>query len=33
MMYNATQKVITLSDGREIIIETGKLASRPTAPW
>ena len=28
MMYNATQKVITLSDGREIIIETGKLAKQ-----
>ncbi len=27
-MYNATQKVITLSDGREIIIETGKLAKQ-----
>ena len=28
MMYNATQKVIKLSDGREIIIETGKLAKQ-----
>ncbi len=28
MMYNATQKVITLSDGREIVIETGKLAKQ-----
>ncbi len=27
-MYNATQKVISLSDGREIIIETGKLAKQ-----
>ena len=27
-MYKATQKVITLSDGREIIIETGKLAKQ-----
>lgn len=28
MMYNATQKVITLGDGREILIETGKLAKQ-----
>ena len=28
MMYNATQKFITLSDGREIMIETGKLAKQ-----
>lgn len=28
MMYNATQKVISLSGGREIIIETGKLAKQ-----
>jgi polyribonucleotide nucleotidyltransferase len=27
-MYNATQKVISLSGGREIIIETGKLAKQ-----
>ncbi len=27
-MYNATTKVITLADGREIIIETGKLAKQ-----
>ncbi len=27
-MYNATQKFITLSDGREIMIETGKLAKQ-----
>ncbi|MCD7970839.1 MAG: polyribonucleotide nucleotidyltransferase [Alistipes sp.] len=27
-MYNETRKVITLSDGREIIIETGKLAKQ-----
>ncbi len=33
-LYNAVQKFITLADGREIMIETGKLAaSRPTAPW
>lgn len=28
MLYNATQKVIQLSGGREIIIETGKLAKQ-----
>ena len=28
MMYNATQKVISLSGNREIIIETGKLAKQ-----
>ncbi|MBE5034526.1 polyribonucleotide nucleotidyltransferase [Gallalistipes aquisgranensis] len=28
MMYNATQKVISLSGGREIVIETGKLAKQ-----
>ena len=28
MMYNATQKVIPLSGGREIVIETGKLAKQ-----
>ena len=27
-MYNATQMVISLSGGREIIIETGKLAKQ-----
>nr|WP_226388654.1 polyribonucleotide nucleotidyltransferase [Gallalistipes aquisgranensis] len=27
-MYNATQKVISLSGGREIVIETGKLAKQ-----
>ena len=27
-MYNATQKMIPLSGGREIIIETGKLAKQ-----
>lgn len=28
MLYNATQKVIQLSGGREIVIETGKLAKQ-----
>ena len=28
MMYNATQKMIPLSGGREIVIETGKLAKQ-----
>ena len=27
-LYNAVQKTITLADGREIMIETGKLAKQ-----
>ena len=27
-LYNAVQKTITLADGREITIETGKLAKQ-----
>ena len=27
-LYNAVQKFITLADGREIMIETGKLAKQ-----
>ena len=32
-LYNAVRKTITLADGREIMIETGKLAKQADERW